>query len=63
MGSKKKPSGVNIQEAQRTTVQVKLRLPPDVAEDLDELARRWNVTKSGVVARLLEEANSPKSNR
>ena len=50
-----KSSGANIPEAQRSTVQVKLRLPTDVAEDLDDLAEAWNVTRSGAVARLLEE--------
>jgi hypothetical protein len=55
MAAKKKASGVNIPEAQRGTVAVKLRLPPDVAEDLDELAARWGLTRSGTVARLLEE--------
>lgn len=55
MAAKKKASGVNIPEAQRGTVAVKLRLPPDVAEDLDELANRWRLTRSGTVARLLEE--------
>jgi len=51
----KKASGVNIPEAQRGTVQVKLRLPPDVAEELDELAAKWGLTRSGTVARLLEK--------
>ncbi len=51
-----KASGVNIPEAQRTTVQVKLRLDVDVAEDLDDLAERWGLTRSGTVARLLEAA-------
>jgi hypothetical protein len=55
MTAKKKASGRNIPEAERGTVQVKLRLPPDVAEELDELADRWGVTRSGAVARLLEE--------
>lgn len=52
----KKASGVNIPEAQRGTVQVKLRLPPDVADDLDTLAERWHVTRSGAVAMLIERA-------
>lgn len=51
----KKASGENIPEAQRGTVQVKLRLPPDVADALDELAERWGLTRSGTVARLVEE--------
>jgi hypothetical protein len=51
----KKASGKNIPEAERGTIQAKLRLPPDVAEDLDELAARWGLTRSGTVARLLEE--------
>lgn len=53
--TKKKASGVNIPEAQRGTVQIKLRLPPDVAEDLDALAERWGVTRSGAVARMVEQ--------
>jgi predicted transcriptional regulator len=52
----KKASGRNIPEAQRGGVQVKLRLPHDVADDLDELAERWGLTRSGAVARLVEEA-------
>lgn len=53
---KKKAPGINIPEAQRHTVAVKLRLPPEVAEELDEIAERWGVTRSGAVARLLEKA-------
>lgn len=49
----KKASGVNIPEAQRTTVQVKLRLDVDVAEDLDALAARWGMNRSQCVARLV----------
>lgn len=51
---KRKASGKNIPEAQRSTVQVKLRLPPDVAEQLDELAERWGLTRSGTVGRLVD---------
>lgn len=51
---KKKASGVNIPNSQRHTVQVLLRLPPEVAEALDELAERWRMTRSGTVARLVE---------
>lgn len=54
MATKKKP-GKNIPNAQRHTVQVLLRVPPDVAERLDELAEEWGVTRSGCVARLVEE--------
>lgn len=55
MAKKKKASGVNIPNSQRHTVQVLLRVPPDVAEALDDLAEKWNLTRSGTVARLLEE--------
>ncbi len=51
----KKKSGKNIPNAQRHTVQILLRVPPDVAERLDELAEEWGVTRSGCVARLVEE--------
>jgi metal-responsive CopG/Arc/MetJ family transcriptional regulator len=51
--AKKKASGRNIPEAERGTQQVKLRLPEDVAEDLDTLARRWKLTRSGAVARMV----------
>jgi predicted DNA-binding protein len=54
MSEKKKASGRNIPEAERGTVQVKLRLPPDVAERLDEVAEQWKLTRSGAVARMLE---------
>jgi hypothetical protein len=53
---KKKASGVNIPEAQRTTVQVKLRLDVDVAEDLDTLAARWGVNRSQAVRMMVERA-------
>ena len=56
MAAKKKASGRNIPEAERGTIQVKLRLPPDVKDDLDDLARRWGLTVSGTVARLVEDA-------
>ncbi len=52
--TKRKPSGANIPESQRGTVAVTLRLPPDGAEALDDLARRWRVTKSGAVGMMLE---------
>ena len=51
----KKPSGRNVLESERSTVRLVLRVPPDVAEDLDDLAERWGLTRSGTVARLLEE--------
>lgn len=54
MTKPRKASGANIPEAQRGTVQVKLRLPPEVADELDERAARWRLTRSGTVARLLE---------
>lgn len=54
MATKKKP-GKNIPNAQRHTVQLLLRLPPDVVERIEELAEAWNVTKAGAVARLVEE--------
>lgn len=57
MATTKKPkaSGVNIPNSQRGTVAVFLRLPPDVKDDLDDLAERWGVTVSGAVGRLVEE--------
>jgi predicted DNA-binding protein len=60
---KKRPSGRNVREDERSTVQVKLRLPPDVAEDLDELAARWGLTRSGTVARLLEQRTPQATDR
>lgn len=54
MAAAKKRSGPNIPEAQRGTEQIKLRLPPDAVEDLDALAARWRMTRSGAVARLVE---------
>lgn len=54
MATKKAP-GRNIPENQRHTVQVKLRLPPNVAERLDELAEQWGLTRAGAVGRLVEE--------
>ena len=57
----KKASGANIPEAQRGTVQVKLRLQPDVAEDLDSLAARWRMSRSDAVATLVAMASEPSS--
>ena len=59
MRQKRKTSGRNVLERERSTVQVKLRLPQDVADDLDDLAERWKITRSGAVARLLEERATP----
>ncbi len=53
---KRKRSGVNIPNSQRNTVQALLRLPLDVRDDLDELAERWGLTRSGAVAKLVEDA-------
>lgn len=55
MPAKKKAPGKNIPNAQRHTVQILLRVPPDVAERIEELAERWGLTKAGTVARLVEE--------
>ena len=51
----KKKSGKNIPNAQRHTVQVLLRVPPEIAERIEELAEEWGLTKAGAVARLVEE--------
>lgn len=59
--AKKKAPGRNVTEAERHTVQVKLRLPPDVAEELDELAARWGLTRAGAVARLLDRERGENS--
>lgn len=59
----KKPPGRNIREAERNTVAVKLRLPPEVAEELDELAERLRMTRSGAVAWLLERRSPHDPNR
>ncbi len=53
MATKKKP-GKNIPNAQRHTVQILIRVPPEIAERLDELAEEWAVTRSGVVGHLVE---------
>lgn len=57
MATKKKP-GKNIPNAQRHTVQILLRVPPDVAERLDELAEEWGVTRSGAVGLLIDKHDS-----
>ncbi len=54
VATKKKP-GKNIPNAQRHTVQILLRVPPEVAERLDELAEGWGLTRAGAVGRLVEE--------
>lgn len=55
--AKKKASGRNVAESERSTVRVVLRVPPDVAEALDDLAELWGVTRSGAVALLIEAKN------
>jgi len=50
---KKKASGENIPEAQRHTVQVKLRLSPESAAVLRERAETAGETVSATVERLL----------
>ena len=60
---KKKASGRNIPEAERGTKQVKLRLPEDVADELDELAARLKLTRSGAVAWMLERVTTHDSTR
>lgn len=67
MTAKKKASGVNIPETQRGRqgggdVQVKLRLPEEVRDDLHDLARRWGLTVSGTVALLVERALESNTN-
>jgi len=62
MNEKKKASGRNIPEAERGRqgggdVQVKLRLPEEVRDDLYDLAERWGLTISGTVARMIEMVN------
>lgn len=59
----RKASGRNIPEAERGTEQVKLRLPPDAVEDLDALATRLRMTRSGAVARAVEYALAHQSMR
>ena len=53
---KPKKPGRNISNAERHTVQVLLRVPPEVLEELDELSSKWGLTRSGTVARLLDLA-------
>jgi hypothetical protein len=54
MAAKKKP-GKHIPNAQRHTKQKLLRLPPEYAERIEELAEEWGITEAGVVARLIDE--------
>ena len=58
MAGRKKASGANIPEAQRGRqgggeVQVKLRMSEADRDDLDDLAERWGLTRSGAVVRLV----------
>jgi hypothetical protein len=54
----KKASGRNVAESERSTVRLVLRVPPDVAEDIDALAARLNLTRSGAVAWMLERVTT-----
>ncbi len=49
----RKASGESIENWQRHTVQILLRLPPDVAASLRARAAREEMTLSGYVARLI----------
>jgi predicted HicB family RNase H-like nuclease len=49
----KKPSGVNIPEAQRHTTRVMLRLRPDIAERLRAAAEQAGQSVSAYVAGLV----------
>lgn len=49
MAAKKRASGPTQPEAQRKNVQMLLRLPPDVAEDVRLNAKRLGVTASQLV--------------
>ncbi len=51
-----KAPGRNVKEAERGTIAVKLRLQPDVAEDLETLALMWHTTKSGAVEIMISRA-------
>ncbi len=53
LSPKKKPSGKSVPEEQRHTVRVVVRVPPEIAEALDELAEEWGVGRSAVVVRLV----------
>ena len=55
MSAKKKASGRNIPEASRGTERLMIRVPHDVKDEFEELARRWGLTHGGTLARLLEE--------
>lgn len=52
---KRKASGQNIGEWQRTTERIMLRLPPDVAKQLRARARERGLPLSAYVARLVYE--------
>lgn len=53
---KKRGPGRNIAEAERNTVAIKLRVPEEYRDDLDELAATRRLTRSGMVARLIDVA-------
>lgn len=55
---RRKTSGCNIPESQRHTVSLKLRLPPDVAERLRELAAARGVTLGAAVGLALDALTS-----
>ena len=53
---RKRSSGPTQPEDERRAGQVLLRLRPSVTRSLDALARRWGVSRSEVVARLVSDA-------
>lgn len=55
MPARKKASGRSIPEAQRHTLALKLRLRPEVAEELRALAAERGCTLGELVTRLLVE--------
>jgi len=52
-----RPSGPTIAEVDREAKQVLLRLRPGMTRRLDALARRWGVSRSEAVARMVDESS------
>lgn len=53
---KARPGGPDSPEANRKDKVVSVRLPDEAREALDQLAARWGISRSAVVARLAIEA-------
>jgi hypothetical protein len=57
------PSGPTMSAARRDRAPYALRLLPEEARELDELAERWGLTRSQTVVRMVRSARAPRTRK